>query len=269
LARYQNRRGIKIHWQDIRVCFAKHTLIKSSLVKLGLGPRPGPFPFYLYTGLDLAQLVCWARPIQPARLLVQTSNPSPFSFLFLFTCKRAWTVHACYRRRVLKMQGGGNWKWLTCFCSELERQDAGAGWSTPRSPFLLLVLSSLLLSFLFIFSLVFISVSSLFFWSPFFSLYFRPFFEFSVVPFIGIPSCYSSSLVKDRILRLCVLAGLGHQQSRHCWTGGGGFFPASMTCYWREQAEETVMEVVRDCRAFRWFDRRFFSFFLRELSCVF
>jgi hypothetical protein len=216
LTRYLNKRGIKIHWQDIRVCFAKHTIIKSSLVKLGLGPRPGPFPFYLYTRLDLAQLVWWARPIQPARLLVQTSNPSPFSFLFLFTCKRAWTVHACYRRRVIKMQGGGELKvtylflqraWAArCRCWMKHSTES---LSAPRP-----LLPSALFSFYFLSG--FISVSSLFFWSPFFSLYFRPFFEFSVIPFIGIPSYCSSSLVKDRILRLCVLAGLGHQQSRHC-----------------------------------------------------
>ena len=29
------------------------------------------------------------------------------------------------------------------------------------------------------------------------------------------------------------------------------------------------MEVVGDCRAFEWFDRRFFPFYHRELSCVF
>jgi hypothetical protein len=47
LVKYQIRMGI-------RVCFAKHTLSKHNLGRLGLKPGPGPLFFFSF-GLDLAQ----------------------------------------------------------------------------------------------------------------------------------------------------------------------------------------------------------------------
>ena len=41
-----NQNGHKNYGQGIRVCFAKHTLSKHNLGRLGLKPRPGPLFFF-------------------------------------------------------------------------------------------------------------------------------------------------------------------------------------------------------------------------------
>jgi hypothetical protein len=46
LVKYQIWMGIKHYGQDIRVCFAKHTLSKHNLGRLGLKLRPDPFFFF-------------------------------------------------------------------------------------------------------------------------------------------------------------------------------------------------------------------------------
>ena len=72
LVKYQNKRDIKKYDNGIRVCFAKHTLSKQSLGRMGLEPRPGPFLFFTLGWFQPSHMG-WARP-GPARLLVQTSN---------------------------------------------------------------------------------------------------------------------------------------------------------------------------------------------------
>ena len=124
------------------------------------------------------------------------------SFFFLHASVRELFAHACYRRRVIKMQGGGELK-VTCLFLQRPWAAKCRCWmklssdslSAPRLLFFVfmfllsqdLVLSSLLLSFLFIFFLVFISVSSLFFGPLFFLL--SPFYR--VRPWEGFLSLYS------------------------------------------------------------------------------
>jgi hypothetical protein len=47
LVKYQNRRGIKKYSHGIRVCFAKHTLGKHGLGRMGLSPDPAHLFFTL------------------------------------------------------------------------------------------------------------------------------------------------------------------------------------------------------------------------------
>jgi len=167
-------------------------LSKSSLGRLGLGPRTGHSPFYLYTRLDLALstfLVCIT--------IIQRCS----FFFFLHASVRELFAHACYRRRVIKMQGGGELK-VTCLFLQRPWAAKCRCWmklssdslSAPRLLFFVFMflfsqdlVLSLLLSFLFIFFLVFISVSSLFFGSLFFLL--SPFYR--VRPWEGFLSLYS------------------------------------------------------------------------------
>ena len=108
LTKYQNKKEKKIHEQDIKVCFAKHTLSKSSLGWLGLGPDTAHSPFYLYTRLYLALFTFLLY------ITINNHTKMFFSFLFfLLASVRELFTHACYRRRVIKMQGGGELK-VTC-----------------------------------------------------------------------------------------------------------------------------------------------------------
>ena len=60
------QKGNKLHGKGISMCFAKHTLSKSSLGQLGLRPRLDPLFFSFFTELDLAQPSrpgYWFRPV--------------------------------------------------------------------------------------------------------------------------------------------------------------------------------------------------------------
>jgi hypothetical protein len=172
-------------------------LSKSSLGRLGLGPDTAHSPFYLYTRLYLALFTFLVD------ITINNHIKMFFSFLFFFLLAsvRELFTHACYRRRVIKMQGGGE---LKASCLFLQRHWAAKcrcwmklssdSLSAPRLLFFVFMflfsqdlVLSLLLSFLFIFFLVFISVSSLFFGSLFFLL--SPFYR--VRPWEGFLSLYS------------------------------------------------------------------------------
>jgi len=132
----------------------------------------------------------WARPNQLAGLLVLTSNPTPFSFFFLFASVHELFMHACYRRRVFKMQGGGELKvtylFLEARCKCWMKHSLDS-LSTPRLLFFFFifllsqesVLFPLLLFFLFVFSL----------FSPL-CVFFFFFFTDPPLPFIGFHAAY-------------------------------------------------------------------------------
>jgi len=59
LARYQNKKRVKLKGKDIKVCFVKHTLSPKKIRHLGLRPRPSMFTtvplfFFLFFMSDLA-----------------------------------------------------------------------------------------------------------------------------------------------------------------------------------------------------------------------
>jgi len=84
------------------VCFAKHTLNKHNLGRLGLKPRSGPLSFFFWLGL--AQPT-WAGLdlTGPVWLMVQTSNrPRKQAHVNQLTCALHSTKVINYLRTVLK-----------------------------------------------------------------------------------------------------------------------------------------------------------------------
>ena len=75
-----NSNGHKNYGQGIRVCFAKHTLSKHTLGRLGLKPRPGLLLFSsFFLGAESSPArMGWVRLNQPspARSLAQASDPA-------------------------------------------------------------------------------------------------------------------------------------------------------------------------------------------------
>ena len=90
------------------MCFAKHTLSKHNLGRLGLKPRPDPLFFFSFWAGSSPAMQAGLDPAKPTRLLVQTSNPAG---IFFFASVRKLLAHTCYRKRVIKSEKEGT-KWL-------------------------------------------------------------------------------------------------------------------------------------------------------------